>query len=317
MDSAKPKVSLEVPPYLRVYKDGTIERLLGNDVVPASVDSQTGVLSKDVVVVPETGVWARLYRPSSSPNPRKLPLLLYFHGGAFCISSASDPLYHRSLNSLVAEANVVAVSVNYRLAPENPLPAAYEDSWAALQWVAGEVGREAWLREHADFDRVFLVGDSAGGNIAHHLALRVAESDRVGGLSIRGVVLIHPYFWGQEPIGSEVEDPARKAMVDRWWVFVCPSERGNDDPMINPFADGAPNLAGLGCGRVLVCVAERDILRDRGRLYYESLVKSGWGGTAEMVATPGEDHVFYKFDPNCKNALDLFKRLASFINERA
>ncbi|KAA8537731.1 hypothetical protein F0562_027279 [Nyssa sinensis] len=318
----RPEVSHEVLPYLRVYKDGTIERLAGTAVAPATFDSQTGVLSKDTMIIPETGVFARLYRPNLKPNHQKekLPLLIYFHGGAFCISSISDPVYQNSLNTLVAAANIIVVSVDYRRAPEYPLPAAYDDSWAALLWVAshasGGSGAEAWLRDYVDFERVFLAGDSAGANIAHHMTIQVGLSEKEIGLKLRGIILIHPYFWGEEPIGSEVRDRARKAMVDNWWLFVCQSGRGNDDPYINPFVNGAPSLAVLPCDRVLVCVAEKDILKERGKLYYESLVKSGWHGAAEIIETEGEDHVFHLFNPNCEKALNMIKSLASFINQK-
>ncbi|KAF7843679.1 putative carboxylesterase 2 [Senna tora] len=130
--------------------------------------------------------------------------------------------------------------------------------------------------------------------------------------------MVNPYFWGKEAIGVEVADRERKEMVDRWWEFVCPSERGSDDPMINPFADGAPGIMeGLGCcEKVIVTVAERDILRERGRLYHKRLVNSGWKGRAELYETEGEDHVFHIFDPDCDKARTLIKRLASFINQR-
>ncbi|XP_059637005.1 probable carboxylesterase 2 [Cornus florida] len=324
MGSLKPEVSLEVPPYLRVYNDGTIERLAGIAVTPAGLDPRTGVTSKDILIVPETGVSARLYRPpDSTTHHPKLPLVVYFHGGAFCISSVQDPFYHNSLNALVAQANIILVSVDYRNAPEHPLPAAYDDSWAALQWVAshtsgggGGGGTEAWLKESVDFERVFLAGDSAGANIAHHMAIYVGLSDRVNGLKFIGIISINPYFWGEQPIGSEVTDPVRKEMVDNWWRFVCPSDKGSNDPLINPFVKGAPSLENLACSRILVCIAEKDILKDRGMLYYESLMKSGWGGVAEILETKGEDHVFHIFDPTCEKAVDMIKCLASFINQK-
>lgn len=153
------------------------------------------------------------------------------------------------------------------------------------------------------------MGDSAGSSLAHYLSLK--ES----GLKIRGVGMINPYFWGKDPIGVEIGDVVRKQMVDNWWLFVCKSEKGCDDPLINPFVDGAPSLDGLGCERVIVVVAEKDILRDRGRLYYKRLVNSGWNGKAEIVEVEGEDHVFHIFDPDSTKAKALIKRLASFINQ--
>ena len=323
MDPAsKREVAVEVFPYLREYKDGTVERTAGTLVVPAGFDPEAGVESKDIVIIPETGVSARLYRrrnlPANKSGENKRPLVLYFHGGAFCISSVADPLYHNSLNILVAEANIIAVSVDYRRAPEHPLPAAYEDAWAALQWVASQVddrrrdGHEPWLKDQVDFGKVFLVGDSAGATMAHHVALRAAGNV----VKLLGIGLINPYFWGEKAIGSEITDPVRKAMVDNWWRYVCPSEKGGDDPLINPFVEGSPSLSNLACHNILVTIAEKDILRDRGRLYYEKLVNSGWTGKAEIVETQGEDHVFHIFDPNCEKAKSLIKRLSSFINQR-
>lgn len=322
MDPSKPEVAIEVFPYLREYKDGTVERLAGTLVAPAGLDPQTGVESKDRVIIPETGVSARIYRPNlPNKSGQKLPLVLYLHGGAFCISSVADPLYHNSLIMLVAAANIIVVSVDYRRAPEYPLPAAYEDARAALQWVASQAlgdnrrDQEAWLKDHVDFGKVFLVGDSCGANMAHHMALKATNSDLTGNLKLLGIGQINPYFWGEEPIGLEITDPVRKAMVDNWWRYVCPSDKGGDDPLINPFVDGSPSLDNLACRKVFVAVSEKDILRDRGRLYYDKLVNSGWTGKAEILETAGEDHVFHIFDPTCEKAKSLIKRLASFINE--
>ena len=164
-----------------------------------------------------------------------------------------------------------------------------------------------------------MVGDSAGANIAHHLAIRAMNnSDLLAGnnlIKLIGIGLINPYFWGEKPIGLEVTDPVRKSMVDKWWDYVCPSDKGGDDLLINPFVDGAPSLANLACQKVFVIVAEKDILRDRGKFYYEKLVNSEWRGKAEMMEIEGEDHVFHIFDPTCQKAKILIQRLASFINQ--
>jgi acetyl esterase/lipase len=149
----------------------------------------------------------------------------------------------------VAESKVVAVSVNYRKAPEHPLPAAYEDAWATLQWVMSHCsngGPEAWLNEHADFERVFLAGESAGANIAHNLAMaagKAAGKAELGpNLGLLGVALVHLYFWGSEPIGSEALIPGRKEYVDRLWPFVCPLHRTTMTHVrVNPVAKGAPS----------------------------------------------------------------------------
>ena len=319
MGSTCPEVSIDAFPYLRLYTDGTIERLAGTHVAPAGLDPQTGVVSKDVVVSPETGVTARLYLPEAAGREKKLPLAVYFHGGGFFISSTADPVYHNGLNRLASAAQIAVVSVNYRLAPETPLPAAYDDCYAALRWLGSASGgrAEPWLRDGADFSRVVLLGDSAGASIAHNLACRLSESDPNPGFTLSGAALIHPYFWGSERVGSEIRDVARSEMVDRWWKVVCPSEKGNDDPLINPFAAGAPSLAGLkSCPRILVLVAGSDILRERGWVYYERVVKSSeFNGKIEIVETEGEDHIFHILCPDSDKAEGLVKCLADFVNQ--
>ncbi|RWR79348.1 Alpha/beta hydrolase fold-3 [Cinnamomum micranthum f. kanehirae] len=306
------QIEFDFPPFARIYKGGRVERLLGTTTVPPSdEDPETGVASKDVVISPENNVSARLYLPKLVDPSRKLPILVYYHGGGFCVETSFSPTYHLFLNRLVAQANVVAVSVDYRRIPEHPLPAAYDDSWVALQWVVSHAtgGSEPWLREHGDFTRLVVGGDSAGANISQNMAMRATGKDEI----ISGALLIHPYFWGTEAIGKEPTDPKDRSKIDALWTFAWPSSSGQDDTHVNPVAAGPTSLKELGCKQVLVCVAEKDILRDRGWLYYNTLAKSGWDGVVEMFESDGEDHVFHLFNPICENAAVMMKRLADFF----
>ncbi|XP_060667571.1 probable carboxylesterase 12 [Ziziphus jujuba] len=310
------EIAHDLSPFLRLYKDGRVERLKGTDVVPPSLDPKTGVESKDVVISAETGLSVRLYIPKTAINaPKKLPLLVYFHGGGFCIETAASPTYHNYLNPLVGQANIVAVSVDYRRAPEHPVPVAYDYSWEALKWVSSHVqgqGSSEWLNSHADLENVFFSGDSAGANIANNMAIRVGLSEEKIGIKLRGIILVHPYFWGKELVGEEAHGPEVKAMIDNFWLLACPSSTGgSDDPFINPEKD--PNLGRLGCERVLVCIAEKDIFKERGRHYVELVEKSGWGGTVELMEAKGEDHVFHLFNHNCENAIAMLNKIVSFI----
>ncbi|OWM79242.1 hypothetical protein CDL15_Pgr003414 [Punica granatum] len=201
-------------------------------------------------------------------------------------------------------------------APERPLPVAYDDCWAALGWVgfhANGQGPEEWLNLFADLDRVFLSGDSAGANIAHNIAVRHG-AEKIDGIGLSGIILVHPFFWGTEPVGSESSEAEVRDRVAAIWKFVSPgSVDGVDDPLMNPGKD--PKLSGLGCSRVLVWVAEQDFLKDRGWYYGEVLRKSGWGGEVEVVETKGENHVFHLFYPTCDNAVDMMKRVVAFLDE--
>ncbi|KAK0581249.1 hypothetical protein LWI29_011747 [Acer saccharum] len=316
MDSTNvSELVLDLPPMLRFYKDGRVERLMGTEIVPPSFDPKTNVESKDTVYSPEHNLSVRIYLPRNTQQNQKLPLVVYFHGGGFVIETAFSPTYHNFVNTLASEANIIAVSVDYRRAPEHYVPAAYHDSWTALKWVASHFngkGPEHWLNRHADFERVFLSGDSAGANIAHRMAIKHGHQEKLEMLNVKGMILCHPYFWGSEIATGETDDLSKRAMIGGLWQIACPNSSGVDDPRINPGED--PNLGRLGCARVQVFVSDMDLLRVRGWYYAQKVRESGWSGDLEVIDFKGEEHVFHLFKPTCEKAVAMFKRIVSFIN---
>jgi acetyl esterase/lipase len=304
------EVAFEFVPIIRQYKSGRVERLLPVNPVPTSVDAATGVASKDVTVDPSTGLWARIYLPAR-PADSKLAIVVYLHGGCFVAGSAADAPEHGFLNRLCAGARVVAVSVEYRLAPEHPVPACYEDGWSAVRWAAE--GADPWLRDYGDGQRLFVVGYSTGGNVAHNVTLRAGSEGLPRGARVRGLALLHPYFLAS---GGEKETRQAwlRAKLEELWPFVCWGRTaGLDDPRVNPVADGAPSLRRLGCGRVLVCLAEEE-LRLRGKAYHDGLLASGWAEEdAELLDSVGEDHEFFLREPGSAKALVLMDRLVAFL----
>ncbi|KAM0832388.1 hypothetical protein ACQ4PT_064935 [Festuca glaucescens] len=118
---ANTAVAFDFSPFLVKYRSGCVHRMDGTERVPAGVDEATGVTSKDVVIDSDTGLAARMYLPpplaAGKTKDDLLPVLVFYHGGAFVIMSPFEPKYHAYLNALVAKARVVAVSVDYRLAP--------------------------------------------------------------------------------------------------------------------------------------------------------------------------------------------------------
>ncbi|KGN61726.1 2-hydroxyisoflavanone dehydratase [Cucumis sativus] len=291
-------VAFDFFPFLRVYTDGRVQRLMTtSDIVPADADDpKSPFRSKDVTISTDPAVSARVFIPSSADPNQKLPLLLYVHGGAFCIESAFSLQYHQHVGSLAAKANAVAVSVEYRLAPEHPIPACYEDCWDALRWVAAHVNRdgsEPWLNTYVDFNRICLAGDSAGANICHYLAARASSSaEELGGAKVVAMALIHPFFGD----GGE----------NRLWKYLC-----SETKLLRPTIE---DLAKLGCKRVKIFLAENDFLKSGGKNYEEDLKSSGWNGTVETVEHGEENHVFHLKKPECEKAVDLLEKLASFIN---
>ncbi|XP_020206117.1 2-hydroxyisoflavanone dehydratase [Cajanus cajan] len=320
MASATPKeIARELPPLLRVYTDGSVERFLGSPFVPPTLeDPETLVSSKDVVISENPSISARVFLPKVDHQKKKLPILVYFHGGAFCLESAFSFLHHRYLNIIASEAKALVVSVEYRVAPEHPLPAAYEDSWEALKWVTSHSRNErkdgeAWLIDHGEFTRFYVGGDTSGANIAHNVCLRVG-GEALGGVRIAGAVLAFPLFWGSEPVLSEPVEGHEESSPMRVWKFVYPdAPRGIDNPLINPLAPGAPSLATLGSRKLLIFVAGKDDLRERGVWYYDAVKESGWQGDVELVRVEGEEHCFQIYHPQTHNSKGVISRIASFL----
>ncbi|GJN15959.1 hypothetical protein PR202_gb02908 [Eleusine coracana subsp. coracana] len=295
------EIAFEFVPVIRQYKSGRVERLIPCNPVPPSVDAATGVTSRDVTIDAATGVWARLYLPdlSKCPPGGRLPVVIYFHGGGLVVGSAAEASEHAFLNRLAARAGALVVSVEYRLAPEHPVPACYDDAWAAVR---------------------------AGGNVAHNVTLRAGleeEQGDDGGARVKGMALLHPYFLAATKAEGEVKVPWVREKLEELWAFACggcggrdAAGRGPDDPRVNPVAEGAPSLRRLGCDRVLVCTAE-DELEVRGKAYYEGLLASGWEkGDVELLDSAGEEHEFHLHRPDSPKALGLMDRLVAFIQEK-
>ncbi|KAE9611652.1 hypothetical protein Lal_00011670 [Lupinus albus] len=312
---------------IRIFSNGTVERPSQSAFIPAIPNDPTSTLkfkSKDIIISLFPLIVARIYLPKPNHHHHKrdkFPILIYFHGGAFLYESAFSKVYDTYFRTFVPQANTIVVSVEYRLAPENPIPACYEDCWHVLHWVsshslsANYTGmRFPWLNNHGDFNRIFIGGDGAGANIAHNVSMRAGTEALPGGVKIVGAILSRPFFYSSYPIGSEpVIDPNHNIVYSVWNMVYPSAPGGIDNPVVNPVGPGAPSLATLGCSRIIVCVAANDQFRDRGVWYYEAVKKSGWKGKVELFEEKDEDHIYHILHPQSENAQKLIKRLVSFI----
>ncbi len=127
----------------------------------------------------DDGVRGRLYRPA----PGVLPVVLFFHGGGWVVGSVDT--HDHLCRALALSSGCAVLSVDYRLAPEYPYPAAVEDALSALRWTVGNA--EAY---ELDVSRAAVSGDSAGGNLAIALALRASEL--LHGPALRLLILFYP-----------------------------------------------------------------------------------------------------------------------------
>ncbi|WCJ36562.1 alpha/beta-Hydrolases superfamily protein [Euphorbia peplus] len=190
--------------------DGSYTRHFNFPSMPSSPDPNSSlslVLSKDITINSTKKTWLRLYLPRhllDSDNNHRLPLLVYYHGGGFIFSTADSNICHDFCNFMSERTEVVIASIDYRCAPEHRLPAAYNDSFEALQFIKSS--EDDWLRRFADISSCFLMGSSAGGNITYQTGLRVCRSGReLEPLKVKGLVLHSPYFGGLERTGSELK----------------------------------------------------------------------------------------------------------------
>lgn len=264
-------------PAIIINGDGTITRnssIFQNTVATSDPDDQTlQVLSKDVPVNQSNNTWVRIFLPrqalDSSPKLNKLPLIVYIHGGGFVIYSPATNIYQELCSNIASEVQAVIVSVGYRLAPEHRLPAAYDDAVEALHWI--KTAQEEWLQKYADFSCCFIMGDSAGGNIAYRATLLAASQvDHLLPLKIRGLIMIHPFFGGVKRTESELRllnDPDLPGHItDLMWELSLPPGVDRDHEYSNPTVGGGSKLLdqiGLLGWKVMVTGGFGDPLVDR------------------------------------------------------
>lgn len=229
--------------YLGLIKnpDASITRLPGPPCTPASSDLNNPFhLTKDFDINQSKGNWARIFIPRKAFDPsfsQKLPLIIYLHGGGFVVASVNSPMFDDFYRTIVAEIPAVVVSVEYRLAPEHRLPAAYDDCFEALHWIKDS--KDEWLEKYADFSKAFLMGTSAGANIAYCVGLRAAACvDDLMPLQIKGLILHHPFFGGTKRTESELRlanDMVIPLTVsDLMWDLCLPVGVDRDHEYCNP-----------------------------------------------------------------------------------
>ncbi|KAE8662110.1 2-oxoglutarate and Fe(II)-dependent oxygenase superfamily protein isoform 1 [Hibiscus syriacus] len=151
--------------------DGSLKRnpnRFSNTPATPDQDQPVPVLSKDITINQSKSTWARIFLPRQQllGTSNKLPVIVYFHGGGFIQCSVSTTGFHVFCSNMALQLRAIVVSVDYRLAPEHRLPAAYDDSVEALYWI--KTTQEEWLKQYMDFNTCSLMGTSSGGNIVYH-----------------------------------------------------------------------------------------------------------------------------------------------------
>jgi acetyl esterase len=248
-----------------------------------------------VIPGPAGDIPVRVYVPTADPGPR--PVLVYFHGGGWVIGDLET--HDGTVRALAAASGVTVVSVDYRLAPEHPFPAAVDDCLAAVRWVA-DSGNATAL--DIDPGRVAVGGDSAGGN----LAAVVVQQLRDDGPAVRFQLLVYPVTDARlsHPSIDQNADGYLLTKADMVWFrehYV--GDHGWTDPLVSPLL--ATEEAVRGVAPALVITAEYDPLRDEGEAYAERLRAAGVAATATRYE--GMIHGFFSMGdmiPEGKAAVD-------------
>jgi acetyl esterase len=231
---------------------------------------------------PGGAIRIRLFRPLGTDDDGALPLVAYLHGGGWVLGTldAFDPLCRALANA----SGALIASIDYRLAPEHPFPAAPDDARAALRWLAAHAGELG-----GDPARLAIAGDSAGGNLATVTARRLRDE---GGPALRMQALIYPVCdsalntpsYRENTVGFGLSAQSMK----RYWDLYLDGADGRH-PDASPLRAG--DLAGLPPAYVLT--VRHDVLRDEGEAYARALQDAGVPVTLRRY--DGAVHGFFRW----------------------
>ncbi|XP_022751801.1 probable carboxylesterase 17 [Durio zibethinus] len=303
----------EAPGFIQVFSDGSVKRF-EHEIAPASQESAGGYKSKDVTIDPSKPITGRIFLPDTPGSSTLLPILVYFHGGGFCIGSTTWLGYHHFLGDLSVVSQSIVLSIDYRLAPEHRLPVAYDDCYSSLEWLCSQVTSEPWFKQ-ADHSHVFLSGDSAGGNIVHQVAIKAMRNNDLH-VKIKGLLLIHPYFGSEERTDREGADSAAGyvAMNDMFWRLSIPDWSNRDYFGCNFEKQEVSEAEWREFPAVVVYVAGLDFLKERGTMYTKFLQRKEVK-KVKLVETERESHVFHVFYPKSEATRLLQRQMSEFMKD--
>jgi acetyl esterase len=203
---------------------------------------------------------ARLYLPDAD-GP--FPTVVFFHGGGFVLGSIGT--HDWLCRHLTRESGCAVLSVDYRLAPKHPFPAAVEDAYATVEWAATNPDAVNGT------GTIAVAGDSAGGTLAAVAALMATERD---GPEIAYQVLCYPGV-GIEEDQASVRENTGIVLSEADIAFFDGCYYGSEIHRRNPYADPTNAADVSGVAPATVVTAGFDPLRDGGKAYAEQLVRDG------------------------------------------
>jgi acetyl esterase len=270
------------------------------------VEKRVKVYSVEERTIPtsEVDIPVRIYTPKEGDS---YPLLMYFHGGAFFSGNVES--HDEVVRPICMESGYKVISVDYRLAPEHPFPAALEDCYNATKWATEHKDELNW-----DGKNLAVAGDSAGGNLVAAVSLMARDKKE---FTITKQVLYYP------SLDLDVSEFRYSSLVENGKGYFVESDQlaeynsfyllGNvdtDHPLVSPIRE--KNLKNLPAA--LVITAEYDPMRDEGELFAENLKKSGVH--VETKRYEGVTHGFLGKFTHLDEYKDIYQRTGAFLNEK-
>jgi acetyl esterase/lipase len=276
------------------HPNDTLTRYFEDPHTSPSLDTSLPVLTKDLNINQSNQTWLRLF-----------------------VQSAASTKFHELCVDMADTVEAVVASVDYRLAPEHRLPAAYDDAMEALSLIRSS--KDEWLTKYVDYSKCYLMGNSAGATIAYHAGLRVVENvNDFEPLKIQGLILRQPFFGGTNRTESELRlenDPDFPLCVsDLCWELALPIGVDRDHEYCNPMVEidvdeKLDKIKDQGW-RLLVSVNGGDLLVDRAKELVQLMEDKG----VDVVKDFQEDgcHGVEFFEPSkAKKFIELVKGFIS------
>lgn len=279
-----PNIDFEIPlPINLIY---SLSDLMPSEKVAETKDIK---IPNNDVTIP-----ARIYWPKGVDRTEPLPTIVYFHGGGFVVGSVE--IFDSLTRALANATKAIVVSVDYRLAPAHPYPAAVDDCYAATKWVAENIASLA-----GDPKKIAVAGDSAGGNLSAVVALKARD---LGTPAIAAQIMYYPAVDLTDKHYSSKENFSdgyglSKAAGQKFHLAYGANIADSKDPYFSPLY--APSLAGLP--PALIATGGFDPLTDSGIAYAARLKQSGVPVTELHYADMIHGFMSVKFFPQRRDAL--------------
>ena len=275
-------------------KTGRTKRLLNGGIIPVHKVEDRHIPGR-VGTIP-----VRIYHPHDGGG---LPVITYFHGGGFVIYGLDS--HDHVCRRICRDNKAIVVSVDYRLAPEHKFPAAVHDAYDGLLWVAENAKS---LRGHPD--RLIVMGDSAGGNLAAVASLKARD---LKGPALSAQLLVYPAVDARLRHPSIRENGDGYILTEEFIRWFSKHYKNSEEDILHPYmspllADNHSNLP-----PTLVQVASLDPLRDEGIEYAEKLKAAG--NKVQLTNYQGLTHSFFAMPGLSRRCAAAYDEIAAFLRD--